>query len=80
MNSALQRGVVIVASAGNEQVSVKDYPAAYAGVVSVSGVDASGQIAYYSNTGSPTLAAPGVGIRSAFVENNKPYLATGDGT
>ena len=80
VNDALQRGVVVVASAGNEQLSMKDWPAAYPGVISVSGVDATGHIAYFSNTGEPTLAAPAVGIPSAFAENNKPYLAIGDGT
>jgi thermitase len=80
VSDALKQGVIIVASAGNEQLSSKDWPAAYPGVISVSGVDASGQIAYYSNTGSPTLAAPGVGIPSAYTDNNKPMLAIGDGT
>jgi thermitase len=80
VGNALKRGVVIVASAGNEQTTTMDYPAAYRGVISVTGVDAGGQIAYYSNVGNPTLAAPGVGIRSAYTENNRPMLATGDGT
>jgi thermitase len=77
---ALQRGAIVVASAGNDSAAVKNWPAAYRGVISVSGVDASGQLAYYSNSGDPTLAAPGVGIPSAFAEGGKPYLATGDGT
>jgi thermitase len=80
VSDALKRGVVIVASAGNEQSSAKDWPAAYPGVISVSGVDAAGQLAYFSNTGNPTLAAPAVGIPSAFTKNNEPYLAVGDGT
>ncbi len=80
INEALQRGVVVVAAAGNDGAAIKNWPAAYPGVISVSGVDASGQLAYYSNSGEPTLAAPGVGIPSAYWEANKPYLATGDGT
>ncbi len=80
INHALERGVVVVASAGNDSAAVKDWPAAYAGVISVSGVDAAGRLAYYSNSGDPTLAAPGVGIPSAYAQWNKPYLAIGDGT
>lgn len=80
VNNAFQRGIVVVASVGNDSADVKDWPAAYPGVISVSGVDANGQLAYYSNSGEPTLAAPGVGIPSAFVQANKPFLATGDGT
>lgn len=80
ISDALQRGVIVVASAGNDGAAVKDWPAAYPGVISVSGVDASGQLAYFSNSGTPTLAAPGVGIPSAFTQGNKPFLAIGDGT
>ncbi len=80
INHALQRGVVVVASVGNDSAAVKDWPAAYVGVISVSGVDAAGRLAYYSNSGDPTLAAPGVGIPSAYAQGNKPYLAIGDGT
>lgn len=80
VNDALARGVVIVAAAGNEQAGVKDWPAAYSGVISVSGVDASGHLAYFSNSGDPTLGAPAVGIPSAYEQNNQAYLATGDGT
>jgi thermitase len=78
--AAQQQGVLIVASAGNEQASSKDWPAAYSGVISVSGVDAKGQLAYFSNSGNPTIAAPAVGIPSAYFQDGKPYLAQGDGT
>jgi hypothetical protein len=80
VNDALQKGVVIVAAAGNEQAGTKDWPAAYSGVISVSGVDANGHLAYFSNSGDPTLGAPAVGIPSAYEQNNQSYLATGDGT
>ncbi len=80
VQAAQQRGILVVASAGNEQVSSKDWPAAYTGVVSVSGIDAKGQLAYFSNSGNPTLAAPAVGIPSAYFQDGKPYLAQGDGT
>lgn len=80
VQDAIQRGVIVVASVGNDSAAVKNWPAAYPGVISVSGVDATGQLAYFSNSGSPTIAAPGVGIPSAYAQANKPYLATGDGT
>jgi len=80
VKSALEHGVIVVASVGNDSAAVKNWPAAYPGVISVSGVDANGQLAYYSNSGQPTLAAPGVGIPSAFAQANKAYLAVGDGT
>ncbi|HEY2572892.1 MAG TPA: S8 family serine peptidase, partial [Verrucomicrobiaceae bacterium] len=80
VQDAIQRGVIVVASVGNDSAAVKNWPAAYPGVISVSGVDATGQLAYFSNSGDPTIAAPGVGVPSAYAEANKPYLATGDGT
>ncbi len=53
-------GVVVVAAAGNQNSGVPDYPAAYAGVISVSAVDISKQKAPYSNYGSTVdVAAPG---------------------
>ena len=80
VQTALAKGVVIVASAGNEDLTTKDWPAAYPGVISVSGVDAAGHLAYFSNAGSPTLAAPAVGVPSAYAVNGQPYMAVGDGT
>jgi thermitase len=67
---ALKHGVVIVAAAGNEQQSSLSYPAAYEGVISVGAVDANHVQAYFSNSGKGlTLAAPGVGIVSAYNDN-----------
>ena len=67
---ALERGVVIVAAAGNEQQAALAYPAGYEGVISVAAVDANGTQAFFSNSGSGlTLAAPGVGIVSAYSDN-----------
>ena len=80
VQKAIDRGITVVAAAGNEQSATMAWPAAYEGVISVSGVDAKDQIAYFSNTGNPTLAAPAVGIPSAYYRDNKAYLATGNGT
>lgn len=53
------RGVIVVASAGNESSSAPNYPAAYNGVVSVSATTINGNLAPYSNFGPVDVAAPG---------------------
>lgn len=60
INSARNAGVILIAAAGNDGDSAPIYPAAYNGVVSVSAVNLSKQLASYSNYG-PTIdvAAPG---------------------
>lgn len=78
INYALERQIIVVASAGNEQFSTIAYPAAYPGVVAVAAVDANNKQAWFSNSGENiTLAAPGVGILSAYTENE---LVIGSGT
>lgn len=68
---AAARDVVIVAAAGNDNSSQALYPAAYETVIAVGAIDANGNVAHFSNSG-PTLdlAAPGVGIYSAYLENH----------
>lgn len=62
--------VVIVAAAGNEDATELLYPAAYEDVLAVGAVDANGAAAGFSNAGSTlNLAAPGVGIYSAYPGN-----------
>jgi len=57
---AQSKGAVVVAAAGNSSSSTAQYPAAYSGVLSVGAVDASDQLATYSNYGSwVQVAAPG---------------------
>ncbi|MHB1127163.1 MAG: S8 family serine peptidase [Bacillota bacterium] len=61
---ALQRGVSIIAAAGNDGGPV-EYPAAYDGVITVGAVDIDKQVASFSNRGPEMdLAAPGVGVIS----------------
>lgn len=67
---AQERGVVVVAAAGNEQQTNLAYPAGYDGVISVAAVDAYGNQAFFSNSGETlTVSAPGVGIVSAYSDN-----------
>ena len=68
---ALDKDVLIVASAGNEGYDQLAYPAGYPGVVSVGAVDASSQHVNYSNTGDDlSLVAPGVGVLAAWLDNS----------
>ncbi|GHD35628.1 S8 family peptidase [Halioglobus pacificus] len=60
VNEVRSRGIVVVASAGNESTAAPAYPASYDGVISVSAVDLQRRLAGYSNTGSRIdVAAPG---------------------
>ncbi|MBO4527277.1 MAG: S8 family serine peptidase [Victivallales bacterium] len=66
---AAAQGVVLVAASGNDGVNQVLYPAAYDNVIAVGAVDANANAAGFSNTGKEvSLAAPGVGINSAWTE------------
>lgn len=73
---ALQRGAVVVASAGNDQSTQLTWPAADPRVVSVAAVDALGQQATFSNSGSQLqIAAPGYGIQTAWSDGSRVYFS-----
>jgi membrane-anchored mycosin MYCP len=78
---ALDRDVVVVASAGNDTPDSGAgpfYPAAYPGVLSVGAVDSSGTLADFSAVKTPVdVTAPGVDITSTFPG---AYLSGQDGT
>lgn len=58
--AAIQAGVIIIASAGNDASNLPSYPAAYDGVIGVSATTITNDIASYSNFGSSIdVAAPG---------------------
>ncbi len=60
VDAARAAGVIVVAAAGNENTSAPSFPAAYAGVISVSAVGLDLKRAPYSNFGSTIdIAAPG---------------------
>lgn len=64
---ARERGVVIVASAGNNGVESIAFPAAYEGVVAVGSIDARGEKLDFSNTGwALDAAAPGLELNVAW--------------
>ncbi|TAN35554.1 MAG: hypothetical protein EPN23_11025 [Verrucomicrobia bacterium] len=76
---AQNKGVVIVAAAGNDATGNQlSFPASVASVISVGGVDANFAQAYFSNSGTGLdIVAPAVGIQSAY---GKAYIVVGDGT
>jgi thermitase len=62
---AHDRGVLLVAAAGNDNTNTRSYPAAYEEVVGVAATDQYDSKAWFSNWGDwVELAAPGVGILS----------------
>jgi subtilisin family serine protease len=67
---AEQRGVILVAAAGNDAQNQLVYPARYPGVVAVGGVDAMGRHLEFSNSGDQVaLAAPGYGVYSSWTDD-----------
>jgi subtilisin family serine protease len=67
---AQQRNVVLTASAGNNNTSTPQYPAAYSGVITTAATDLRDVKAPFSNYGKPVFVdAPGMNIISAFPGN-----------
>ncbi len=78
VNYALSRGVVVVASAGNNANNVPTYPAAIPGVIAVSASSQDDNLASFSSYGSNVyISAPGVGIISTYLNGG---YATMSGT
>jgi thermitase len=72
VNYAWSKGVVIVASAGNDGVTDKNYPGAFEKVICVAATDKDDLKADFSNYGSDwvDVAAPGVQILSTVLNND----------
>jgi len=71
IDTAVAKGVIVIAAAGNENSSTAFYPAAFSNVISVSAVGQTKDLAPYSNFGSTiSVAAPG---------GNMQQDANGDG-
>ena len=76
INYARDKGVVIVAAAGNSNSSGFFYPAAYSQVISVAAVDANDGRASFSNFGNwVDVAAPGVSIFSTLPSHTNYFKA-----
>ena len=75
---AESKGVILVAAAGNDGFSEVSFPARYDSVIGVTALSPDGRVADFSNFGDGVdLAAPGVGIVSAWNDNG---YAIFDGT
>jgi subtilisin family serine protease len=82
IQAAINAGVVVVAAAGNEAASGNylEYPAGYAGVVSVAAIGPDKKRAAFSNFNSQvTLSAPGVDIFSTVPSRFSPRKNSNDG-
>jgi len=68
---AYERGVLLVAAAGNEDTSAKLFPAAFKEVIGVTATNEADRLASFSNYGYwVELAAPGVDIYSTYPHNS----------
>lgn len=82
IQSAIKKGVIVVAAVGNDQTSRPQYPAAYKNVIAVSATTKSDTRASFSNYGSYiNLSAPGVDIYStapgsSYIEESGTSMAT----
>ena len=77
---AVEQGVLVVASAGNDGISTPNYPAAYDSVVGVASVNSSKQRSTWSQYGkSVFVTAPGESVTSTYIEGADSYH-TGSGT
>ncbi len=78
VNYAWNKGVVVIAAAGNNGNTTKFYPAAYGNCIAVAATDRNDARASFSTHGSwVDVAAPGVGIYSTYDGNGYRSL---DGT
>jgi thermitase len=73
---AWSKGCVVVAAAGNEGVSNKSYPAAYANVISVASTGSTDTLSSFSNWGDwVTVAAPGESMASTYHDGGYVYMS-----
>ncbi len=71
--AAIEKGIVVVAAAGNDGSSTPMYPASLAGVISVSAVGADKQLTSYSNHGAYIdISAPGGDTDADFNRDGVP--------
>lgn len=72
INYATRKGVICIASAGNDSQQTLVYPAAYGNVIGVGSVDQQNQISSFSNFGSDlvSVAAPGEALITTYPGNH----------
>ncbi len=74
INYAANKGVLVIAAAGNDSGSPCSYPAAYSNAVCVVATDSRNLLASFSNIGGE-LAAPGVYNYSTYLGSTYRYLS-----
>jgi len=68
VTNAIDRGLTLVAAAGNEGRRQVNYPAAFPGAIAVTAIDLEGRLAPFTNSGPEVaLAAPGVQVFSTWM-------------
>ncbi|MCK6599116.1 MAG: S8 family serine peptidase, partial [Bdellovibrionaceae bacterium] len=73
VESAIKRGIFVVAAAGNDSTRALLRPCAYEGVICVASHGPDGAISHFSNYGSGVdLAAPGLNILSTYPLDQRP--------
>ena len=76
VNYAWNKGVVLVASAGNNRSSMPIFPAAFPNCIAVAATDENDSLAFFSNFGDwVDVAAPGTYIYSTMPNNNYKYYS-----
>ncbi|WP_431793331.1 S8 family peptidase [Bacillus altitudinis] len=69
IDKAVNRGIIVIAAAGNNYGGPADYPAAYKKVISINAVDRNNQLAVFSSKGKIDFSAPGVDIPILSINN-----------
>nr|WP_241154416.1 S8 family peptidase [Staphylospora marina] len=76
VNYAWNKGVVVVAAAGNSNTSAPSYPAYYSNAIAVASTTSSDTRSSFSNYGSwVDVAAPGSDIASTYIGSSYVYLS-----
>lgn len=80
IDHAVDKGVIVVSSVGNDGGDTMYYPAAYDNVVGVGSVDGSNNVSTFSQRNeSVFVVAPGEQLTGAYIENDSSYISW-DGT
>ncbi|SKB73856.1 Subtilase family protein [Lachnospiraceae bacterium] len=73
-HKALEKGITLVAAAGNETTDLESYPAAFDSVIAVAAANKDGKLSYFSNYGNwVDIVAPGGGKGQKTGEYNLLY-------
>jgi len=76
VNYANNKGVYVVAAAGNSASSAPLYPAACTGAIAISATDSADNLATFSSYGKNVFSgAPGVSINSTYLSNSYRYMS-----